>query len=518
MWLLLIGLAALSALVAVGDRMPLVRNTSLLVLGTLAISLPIGTVLAFLLTRTDLPGRRVFALILGLLLFVPLYLQAAGWLAGFGIQGWHTLAYGGGPWIEGWRGTIWIHAMAAVPWVTLIVAAGLLFVEPNWRKTALLDTSAAGVLWHVTLPRSAAALGVAALWIAILTAGEMTVTDLFQIRTYAEEIFVQIWTGAGSKSSRSVGRRRCCWSRAWRRRAWRAVPAWPRWCAGPRGAARWCSDCAAWRWPLCGLMSVALLILLGVPLGNLIYKAGLLSTATESGLLRTWSLEKTIRIVATSPWSYADEFRWSLVIGGLAATSAVAVGVLLAWLSRRGGVAALLILALMAACLSLPGPLLGLGLIWALNRPEFPWLADLYDYSILAPCVALTLRALPLTALVLWHALRSVPEETLEAAMLDGAGWWTRLFLIALPQRRSALMLAWLVAFAISLADLAASILVVPPGVMTLPIQIFGKLHYGQEDDVAGICLALIGLFALLAAAAAGLARIALREAASGSG
>jgi iron(III) transport system permease protein len=167
----------------------------------------------------------------------------------------------------------------------------------------------------------------------------------------------------------------------------------------------------------------------------------------------------------------------------------------------------LAILAVAAGLLAVPGPLLGLGLIWALNRPEIPWLADLYDYSILAPCAALTLRALPLAVLVLWHALRSVPQETLEASMLDGAGWWTRLLLIALPQRWTALILAWLVAFAITLGDLAASILVVPPGVITLPIQIFSKLHYGQEDDVAGICLAMIGLFAALSGLIAGVSK-----------
>jgi iron(III) transport system permease protein len=210
--------------------------------------------------------------------------------------------------------------------------------------------------------------------------------------------------------------------------------------------------------------------------------------------------------VAGSPWNYGSEFGWSLAIGSLAATSAVLMGVLLAWLARRGR-AAFVLLAGLAACLAIPGPLLGVGIIWAFNRPELPWLADLYDYSILAPWAALTLRALPLASLMLWHALRSVPEETLEAALLDGAGWWTRLLLIALPQRWAALLLAWLVAFAVTLADLAASILVVPPGVMTLPIQIFSKLHYGQEDDVAGICLALILLFALLAASIAWIGR-----------
>jgi iron(III) transport system permease protein len=68
-----------------------------------------------------------------------------------------------------------------------------------------------------------------------------------------------------------------------------------------------------------------------------------------------------------------------------------------------------------------------------------------------------------------------------------------------LPMRWSAAMVAWLAALSISLGDLAASILVVPPGVTTLSIRIFGLLHYGVEDQVAGICLAMISIFAILA-------------------
>lgn len=62
--------------------------------------------------------------------------------------------------------------------------------------------------------------------------------------------------------------------------------------------------------------------------------------------------------------------------------------------------------------------------------------------------------------------------------------------------------MAWLVALAIVLGDLAASILVVPPGVITLPIRIFGLMHYGVEDQVAGICLVLVAVFAVVAAGA----------------
>lgn len=500
-WLWAACLVLLLAWLALASgRNPLVRNTSLLVAGTLALSLPPGVALALLLTRTDLPGRRGLLLLLGLMPFVPLYLQAAGWLAGFGVQGWHTYLALTPPWIEGWRGALWIHALAAIPWVTLMVSAGLLFVEGELEESALLDTSPWGVMWHVTLPRSAGAVAVGGLWIIIVAAGEMTITDLFQIRTYAEEVYTELSLGASVYELATYWlpgvAMVTCLAIAGAALCARITPAfrWPDW----RG--RVLFPLGIWRWPLAVLVALCLLVMMGVPLANLAYKAGVITVATSDGLERSWSIAKCLRVIATSPWNYSREFRWSLVIGGLSATIATAAGVLIAWAARRRGAVAIAVLLAMAALLALPGPLLGLSIIWLLNRPELPWLSDLYDYSILAPLLALTLRALPLTVLVLWHALRSVPEETLEAALLDGAGWWQRLLWIALPQRRLVLLAAWLVAFALSLGDLAASILVVPPGVMTLSIQVFTKLHYGQEDDVAGICLALVGLFAVLGA------------------
>ena len=51
-------------------------------------------------------------------------------------------------------------------------------------------------------------------------------------------------------------------------------------------------------------------------------------------------------------------------------------------------------------------------------------------------------------------------------------------------------------------AYLAASILVLPPGVDPLSRRIFGFIHYGVEDKLAGICLATVGMFWLLSALA----------------
>ena len=177
-----------------------------------------------------------------------------------------------------------------------------------------------------------------------------------------------------------------------------------------------------WRRPLALLAAAALLLVVGVPLGNLFYKAGQQVVATSEGLLRTWSPSKCLAMIGQAPWRLRREFGWSLLIGSLAATADLLLAIPLAWIARRGGWRAVPTLLLTALCLAMPGPVVGLVVIALLNRPEVPLLATLYDRSILAPWLALAIRGLPAATVVLWHALGTVPEELLESAALDGAG------------------------------------------------------------------------------------------------
>ena len=133
----------------------------------------------------------------------------------------------------------------------------------------------------------------------------------------------------------------------------------------------------------------------------------------------------------------------------------------------------------------------------------------------LAPWAALTIRGLPPSLLILWYAFRTIPPAILDATEMDGTGTAARFWRIALPSRISAVLLAWLVAFAVAMGNLAASILVVPPGITTLSIHLFGLLHYGVQDKVAGACLALLAVFATIAAGILGLVSRSNREGSS---
>ncbi len=125
------------------------------------------------------------------------------------------------------------------------------------------------------------------------------------------------------------------------------------------------------------------------------------------------------------------------------------------------------------------------------------------------PCawLALTVRGIAPAALIAWQALRTVSPEMLDAAAVDGAGRWARFWRVGLPSRLSAVALTWLVVLVLSLGDLAATVLVVPPGMTTLSLRIFDLLHTGVQDRVAGICLTLVGIAAVAAWAAGALAR-----------
>ena len=80
-----------------------------------------------------------------------------------------------------------------------------------------------------------------------------------------------------------------------------------------------------------------MLLLAGVPLANLVYKAGIQVTATDAGRVRAWSLWQLIERVAAAPGQFQGELWLSSWLGAAAATAAIVIALPLAW-SLRGAV------------------------------------------------------------------------------------------------------------------------------------------------------------------------------------
>ena len=488
----------------------LLKNTLGLAGGACAISLPLGTAFALLIRRTDVGGRRVALALTGGMLMVPLYLQAAAWDAGFGQLGWCSLVRGPAapPLLSGWTAAVWVHGMAAVPWVVVLVSGALAGVEPELEEDALLAGSIWQVFRHVTLPRMSAGIAVAAGWVLLSVCAEMTVTDLFRVRTYAEELYTGFALGdslAGAWRAAAPGiLAQAALILLALAVALRTAPS----LATPLRPVRTFRLGRA-RVPAAAAALLFCLLVAGLPLANLLAKAGLVVRQVGVERVRQWSAGHCCRMIANSVVDFQDEFRWTLLIGATAATCALIAGAALAWWARRGGWRGLPALTLSASGLAIPGPLIGLTVIWLLDRSEPAVLIWLYDRTIAAPVLAIAIRTLPLATLCCWYVLRSVADDALDCAACEGAGPWSRFWLVAWPQRRAGLAATWLAAFALAAGDLAGSILVTPPGVTTVPIRVFGLIHAGVDDQVAGLCLVI---FAAVAAAVAGVLGLVSRQ------
>lgn len=522
-WLAL-GAALLCAailLLLAGDRIRGLLGASLqVVVGSLVVALPLGAWLALLIVKTNAPGRRAAGWMLASLLFLPLYLQAAAWDAAIGQLGWFTQASVGSgptrPLLDDWQGVAWIHGLAAVPWVALIVGAALRSIERNYEESALLDASPARVLARVTMRHVVVGVAVAAVWVGVQVASEMTVTDLLRVRTFAEEIYTQVMLGAFQPNSDvpasiSAAGMWCGISLLILLGAGALVVA-SGWLVREFDSNSGVGD-GPWRWRLrAGRVAagVALwlpvLLMLVTPIANLTYQAGITVDRVGDSWVRGWSITKLLAALVTSPWIHRADLLLTAKLGTAVASSALALGGVWAWAmasSRRTPWGSLVVV---AGCLILPGPVLGIAAMHLLNHPWESGLSGLtwmYDNTLLAPWLVQTVRAAPIVALVLWPVFASMPADVLTAARADGVGWWGRLLRVAAPMRWRALAGAWLAALAVSVAELPATYMVLPPGQETVAKRVFLLLHSGVEDRLAGLSLAAILFFLVVAALAA---------------
>jgi iron(III) transport system permease protein len=497
----------------------LAGNSGILAAGTIILAVPSGMVIAILLYRTDLPLRRGLRFLTLLALLVPLPLFASGWQAVLGSGGWWhntfwnpprspdtSFASGGQswtPWGQGMGSAIWVHAMAGLPWVILLVGQGLCWVERQLEEDALTAAGPWRVLWHVTLPRSGAAIGAAAVWLLLQCATEITITDLMQVRTFAEEVYTQ--AVAPDLSSRATGdliaeiearalavsvppalaTALLVWfmARRWERR----LP------AGTGGLQpQHVFTLGWWRWPV-GLSTALLLVLFTVlPLVSLVWRAGL------HGTPRVWTLQTVwdhLALVARADWRDLADTLLLAVMAGLLTTG---LALVVCWVARDAPRFRTALLVLMALAWALPGPVLGLGLKGVINLLVDTTTSDrlvklLYQGPSPLPVLWVDLlRFFPFAMALLWPVVRLLPREICEAARVDGARPGQELVQVVWPLTAWASLRTALAVGVLCLGEVSASKLVCTPGQVPFAVSVFTQMHYGVTNDLAARCLLLL--------------------------
>jgi len=474
----------------------LAGNTFLLIAGTLAAALPLGTAAAVVLYRTDLPARHFFRFLTVLTLFVPLHVLTTAWQITLGNVGLWT------PdervWAEGLGPTIWIHTQAALPWIILIVGQGLRWVEPELEEDALLAAGPWRVLWSVTLPRSGGSIVAAAVWVTLQIASEVAVADMMLVDTFARKIYNEFILGGGDTLARALSLALPVVALTSIAVYWvltrldNILPPLAAMLAEPRPFAM-----GRMRWPAFAIAFAVIGIMAGVPVGSLVWKTGLVGYPPQ------WSRQALASRVGNMLLADATLFQQSILTMFISAALVTSVALLLCWLARTSPWFRRFLFFVTALVWSTPGPILGIGLhqtiMWLVLRvPLEPLSVALYDGPSPLPVLwAHLLRFLPLAVVALWPVTRLVPRELSDSMQVDGASPLQELRHLVWPLLRRTWLAVVIVIAALALGEVGAvGMRVETPGWIMFAHVLFDRMHYGQTHDVTALCLALLLIIA----------------------
>jgi iron(III) transport system permease protein len=470
-------------------------NSLLICFGCIVVSVPIGSVLAVLLMRTNVYGRRALGVSLGSQLAVPLYVFAGSWNAGFGSQGWWPLTQVVAVKFDvaAMLAVIFVHSVAAIPWVCLITWCGLMWSQRSLEESALSEAGNRAVLLRVVAPGLRPWLILSGFWVCVPILTEMVVTNLYQVPTVAEQVYLDASRGTVSPLTYPIAVALCmlpivvCTLLLTR-----CLPPWSEMIARARQHSSRALPLGAWRAPLSAASWLLLVALVYLPIANLIVKAGWQPYVDSEKMTRygwtVWRFAVTLRESLTL---FMPEFYWSAVLAITAASVALGLAVCLVALAGNGW-RRWIVGCLMIAMIGTPGALVGVLCIYLMNRSEPAILGQLYDQTIAAPVLAQQFRLLPLAWLFVQGILASIDRRSWELAKLEGLSTIQIVRTLVLPQTGTLWLLAWMILALVSVGELSTTILVLPPGVTTLSMRLFEMLHFGMRHQDSGLCLALI--------------------------
>ena len=192
-----VGLGTASELVLNGRTMRLLRNSLGLAAATTATAVVIGVPVAWLTTRTDLPGRRLLTVLTALPLAVPSYVAALAVTAAFGPRG--AVARWLGPFgvealpeVYGFVGAWLALSLSTFPYVTLTVRGALRRLDPALEDVSRsLGSGPWETFRRVTLPQLRPAVAAGGLLVALYTLADFGGVSLLRFDTFTRVIYGQ---------------------------------------------------------------------------------------------------------------------------------------------------------------------------------------------------------------------------------------------------------------------------------------------------------------------------------------
>lgn len=490
-------------LVGTGAQAGMWRNTLLLALLSACLATLLGAPLGVILGRTDFLPRRFFLFLFLPLLCLPPYVLSVAWFSVLGREGLVSQAMGSAvatstsAWFFGLPGCVLILGSAYLPLVLILTAVAVRSVPRRQEEAARLVAPWRRVLATVTIPQAAPGIALGFILVFLLSAGEYSVPMYLRVPVFPVESltrFAAFYDFRGATILASPVILLVLLTVGLEQIMLRKTTRWQPTGAGAAGFAL--IPLGRFRWPVALAVTATGALLVVLPLGSLLYRASSPEAMAEA-----------VRVAAPSLWRSLQ-----YAAGGATVLLTLGTGLGYAIRTRHQPVGSLAD-ALGLFLFTLPGTVIGMGLVMLWNRPTTAWL-----YS--TPAIVLVgyiAQYAGLASRMAAAVLGRIPPSLEEAARVAGAGWGRRMARIVIPAARPGLIGVWVAVFIFCLRDTGVSMVVYPPGGETLPVRIMTLMANGAPALIAALCLILVAA-TLAPLALSGILVILWRKARTGEG
>jgi iron(III) transport system permease protein len=470
------------------------------------IALPIGFSMAWLIGRTDMPGRNILEVLCWTGIFLPVLPLAFGWIMladsqfGFINIALQKLPFIHGPVfnVYGFWGIVWVHlASTTVYFMVILLLPALRRVGASVEEAARMSGATPfKTVWRITMPLLAPALfGVAVLsFVRSLEAFEVELVigkpagisvystriyDLFRDQpprlgeaTALGFVFLVVMMGLAAFYQKAISGRSYVTVTG---KSFSSAPA----------------KLGRWRGLAAGACFGYFIVALSAPLVFLVL----------GSFMRRYGFFQLQNPFTTAHWHdlfadpvFGSSIRNSLTIAISVALLVIVVYSLVAYRLVRGSRRlAKVTETLLWVPWAVPGILMSLGLLWVFLGT--PLRAGLYG-TILGIIVAIAIKESPLSTLFFKASLLQIGAELEESARISGAPWWVVYRRVLLPLMAPTAITVGLIVFLSAIRDISTTVLLYSPRSRPLSILMLEYSFAGEMERGAAIGV-LVTVFVL---------------------
>jgi iron(III) transport system permease protein len=499
------------------------KNSLYFAFGSTAVAIFLGTGLAHLVVRTDVPGKPLMFAAALVPLIIPGILHTIAWYfladPNIGILNQHVIMPldGGHPFdIRSIPGMILVEGLHLAPLVFLLMAASFRSMDPSLEESAIMSGAPLRkVFFRVTLPLARPALYAAILIMVVRGLESFEVPAVLGLPNHIFVFTSRIWdvlnalppdygaAGAYAMSLLVLTTALVWWhSRLARRsRAYQTVSG--------KGFRPRPIRLGVWRWPATAMLALYFLVSVVLPLLVLAYAStqAYYSPPTRA-TLSSMTLDNYTAVVHTPLVVHA--VKNSLILGLGSATAVMLLTAIASWLVVRTNLPGRWAVDNLAFLpVTIPGLVLGVALLSVYLRTSLPIYGTLWILFI-----AYLTRYMPYGMRYSSTSMFQIARELEESAQMSGAGWWQIFRRIVLPLLVPGFVAGWIYILIVSLRELGSSVLLYSPGREVLSIVIWEQWRNGQLTELAALGIMMVGGLVVLVAIAYKLgARVGVREA-----